>query len=188
MKKKEVSSKKMMFSFIWHFLVYGIILSIIVGFIFGLLYPKVYKIKIAMPIILLILSSIAVFISTKLSTKDIFNKKILKKGDEEKYMKSIIIFFVICILATTLIYALIYSVYSLQIDRMVAEITNNHNEDVEPAIEQLKNIVLGVTCAIAVIKSIVYVLMMRYENKYMSKLTNCQPVNFSKSVKKDGVK
>jgi len=168
MEKQMISSGKMTFKFIWHFILYSLLLAIITGFIYSLIYSKISNV-IAINIIMLILSGISIFLATKLSLKDIFTVNKLNEEDKKKYKRNIIIFFVIIILSTILYYALVYSITVMKIDSIVANLTIANNEDITGVIDMAKNIQLGITCVSAVVKSFVYIGMIKYQDKYINK-------------------
>lgn len=168
MEKEMISSGKMTFKFIWHFILYSLILSIITGFIYSLIYSKISNI-IIMNIIMLMLSGISIFIATKLSIKDIFSDKQIKENDIKKYKRNVIIFFIICILLTLFYYALVYSITALRIDQIASTLVIADNQDITSAINKIKNMQLVITCASGVIKSFIYIGMMKYQDKYINK-------------------
>lgn len=170
MEKENISSMKMTFKFILHFILYSIIMIIITGFIYSLIYNKIKNVIIT-SIISTILSCVSIFIATKLSVKDIFADKTLDKENMSKYKRNIIIFFVICILINIFYYAIVYSVTILGIDKMVNNLQISSNQDITGIIEQAKNVQLIITCIVAVIKSFVYVGMIKYQNKYIDKIS-----------------
>ena len=165
MEKNIISSGKMTFKFIWHFILYSLILSIITGFIYSILYSKINVI--VMNIIELILSGVSIFIATKLSLKDIFSENELDEKNTKKYKRNIIIFFSLCIFLVLFYYALVYAISVLKIDNIAATLVISNNEDISGVIEQAKNIQLGITCALASVNSLVYIGMMKYQDTYI---------------------
>lgn len=170
MEKKIVTSKKLTFSFIWHFILYTIIMTLIAGFIYTMINDKINN-TIIMNIISLIFSSINIFIATKLSLKDIFAEKTLKKEDIKKYRRNIIIFFIICILLNIMYYAIIYVISIMQIDKVSNNLQIAINQDISGITQQAKDIQLAITCIVAVTKGFVYIGMIKYQDKFISKIS-----------------
>lgn len=124
-----------------------------------------------MNIIMLVFSGISIFLATKLSLKDIFAENELKEGHKKKYKRNIIIFFIIIIIFTIIYYALIYTITVIKIDSMVDTLVIADNQDITGVIEQAKNIQLGVTCISAFVKSFIYVVMIKFQDKYIKTIS-----------------
>lgn len=170
MEKEIISSGKMTFKFIWHYILYSLLFALITGFIYALI-SNIISSQIAINIIKLVFSGISVFLATKLSLKNIFKKYELKDENKKKYKRNIIIFFILIIIITTLYYAVIYSISAMRIDIMVENITIANGQDITEVIDIAKNILLGVNCVSAVVESLVYIGMIKYQNKYINEKT-----------------
>ena len=168
MEKEIISSGKMTFNFIWRFIAYGLLLTLIKGFICSFFINSGIIIT---NIVMLILSGISIFIATKLSVKDIFNKYELEAENKKKYKRNIIIFFILIILITTIYYAFVYTIDVIKIDTMVENMTIADGQDITGVIDIAKNILLGITCISAVTESLVYIGMIKYQDKYIKEKT-----------------
>ena len=170
MKKEIISSGKMTFKFIWHYILYSLLLALITGFIYSLISSEINNV-IIINIIRLVLSGISVFLATRLSLKDIFSANKLKEEDKKKYKRNIIIFFILIIIITTIYYALIHIINTIKIDTMVANITIADGQDITGVINTAKNIVLAIAGVSAVIESLIYIVMIKYQDKYIYEKT-----------------
>lgn len=137
MEKEMVTSRKMTFGFIWHYILYSIVITIITGFIYSLIYGKISNV-IIMAIISTVLSCITVFIATKLSTKDIFTGKKLDEDNKKKYKRNMIVFFVICIIINIFYYALTYSITVFQIEKISSNLQIANNQDISRSYRKSK--------------------------------------------------
>ena len=144
-------------------------MTLIVGFIYVIIYDKINNVIVTY-VIRLILSAITIFIATKLSLKDIFREKTLKKEDISNYRRNTILFFIICILFNILYYAILYAISIIGIDRIVSNIQIADNQDISGVIQQAKNIQLALTCTVAVAKGFIYIGMIKYQDKYIKKI------------------
>ncbi len=165
MEEQNISSGKMTFKFIWHFILYRIVLSIIVGFLYSLIYGKI---NIFILLVLdVILSGISIFLATKLSLKDIFTSNKLKEEDKKKFKRNIIIFFALIIFGTLFLYAFLFAIIVAVIEVAASGIQVAEGQDITGALDLLKTIALVVTFLCAFAKSGIYIGMMKYKNKYL---------------------
>lgn len=167
MEKEIISSGKMTFKFIWHYILYSLLLALITGFIYSLISSSTIIIN----IIKLVLSGISIFLATKLSLKDIFSANKLSEADKKKYKRNVIIFFIIIIIITTIYYAIIYTISIMKIDIMIANMTIADGQDITEIIDIAKDILLGVSLVSAVVESLVYIGMIKYQDKYINEKT-----------------
>lgn len=166
MEKELITSGKMTFKFIWHFILYSIVINIITNVMYSLIFNKVNNVIIT-SIISTTLSCVTIFIATKLSIKDIFTERKLDEENFKKYRRNIIIFFVICIIVNIFYYALSYSVSVSLIDKYVSNLQIAGNKDISGVIQKAKDIQLVMVCIVTVIKSFVYIAMVKYQDRYI---------------------
>lgn len=141
MEKELKTSGKMTWGFIWRFLAYYIILTIIFAVIYNILSGHINIL--VSSIFSIIMMAILIYIPSKLATSDIFKEKKLDAGNEWKFKRNIIIFYIILMIFVSFGNVINYSMIiigmeesKMNSEEIIKESENMTDEEKTKAIEQ----------------------------------------------------